>query len=377
MEKNDQLVSIEKVIRETENPATTIMILAEKVGRLLENNLPGKENLLKLFEIGFLYLMEKYFAQIGLGLYNWRDEPLPEAPENEQLKRKREKLERKEKRMGQKRYKKRFWCTWYKEWDIEQKMPLCEFDNEKYQFQMDKVGNQIRALKEAEENCKRQYRADTMKTKLEKLLSAILCGFEASSNIRHPVVSYILQTANIEYFLSFIKRACSMLELDVKKNSDWSEKNIVLAGFLFSLNQKTKDLVSHIQVQDNSALTRLVMLQDMALAAESFVTEINNSIVAQRKQEQLQARFQDALESGFKKITTKLESIDNGVTSLNNRISGIDGRLIDILKVNEKILGGVLQNGQLIGSLSGKLDDISSQISNLGETMCNILMEKK
>lgn len=58
-------------------------------------------------------------------------------------------------------------------------------------------------------------------------------------------------------------------------------------------------------------------------------------------------------------------------------MSGINGRLTDILKVNGEILNGIVQNGRLIGSLSEKLDGISRQISDIGEMMSKMLISQK
>lgn len=381
MEDKKQLIVIEGMLKKADNPTMTMRILADEISNVLKNDLPEKNNLLKLFVAGFLYLMDKYFADIGLKLYDWMDASLPEVPENEELKKKREKLERKEKRMGQSSYKKKFWITWYKEWDTEQKIPLYELDVEAYRQKLDRVERQIREAKRAEESNTKNRQAEIMKAKLEELLSAVLYGFEASEKIQDPVVSYILQTANTEHFLLFVKRTCSILEADIKKNNGWTEENVVLGRFVISLKQRIKDLDSaQTQDQDTAVLKRLTILRDIALEAELFITEINNSIVAQRKQEQFQEGLQNALESGFKQMTAKLGAIESGIIAMNSQLSGVNGRLTDILKVNGEILKGIIQNGQLIGSLSDKLDGISQQISGLGEVMSDLILglgEKK
>ena len=378
MEDKKQLISIGGMLKKVDSPATAMRILAEEVSNLLKNGLPEKEGLLKLFEAGFLYLMDKYFTEIGLKLYDWMDAPLPEVPENAELRNKREKLERKEKRMGQRSYKKKFWITWYKEWDTERKIPMRELDAEAYYRELDKVERQIRGAKRAEENDTESRRAEILNAKLEELLSAALYGFEASEKIQNPVVSYILQTVNIEHFLLFVNRICSILEADIKKNNGWTEKNVVLGRFVISLKQRIKDLDSaQTPAQDPSVLKRLIILRDIALEAELFITEINNSIVAQRKQEQFQGGLQNALESGFKQMTVKLGSIESGIIAMNSQLSGVNGRLTDILKVSGEILNGIIQNGRLIGSLSGKLDGISEQISGIGEMMRDMILSEK
>jgi len=376
MEDNKQLVNVGGLIKRSDNPAVAMKTLAEEVGRLLKSDLPEKGNLLKLFEAGFLYLMDKYFAEAGIKLYDWMDAPLPEVAENEGLKKIREKLKRKEKRMRKKPYKEKFIFTWHKEWDIDKKIPMRELDTEAYYREIDKVEHQIREVERTEERDKENRRAEIMNTKLEELLSAALGGFEASDKIHNSVVSYILQTVNLEYFILLARRICSFLEADIKKNNGWTEKSAVLGRFVLSLKQRIKNIPSG-WTQDASALKRLTTLRDIALEAELFITEINNSITAQRKQEQFQGELQRVLESGFKQMDTRLGFIESGIVATNRQLSGINGRLADVLKINGEILDGIIQNGQLIGSLSGKLDGISEQLSGIGEMMLGLVMGDK
>ena len=166
------------------------------------------------------------------------------------------------------------------------------------------------------------------------------------------------------------------MEADIKKNNGWTEKSAVLGRFVLSLKQRIKNIPSG-WTQDASALKRLTTLRDIALEAELFITEINNSITAQRKQEQFQGELQRVLESGFKQMDTRLGFIESGIVATNRQLSGISGRLADVLKINGEILDGIIQNGQLIGSLSGKLDGISEQLSGIGEMMLGLVMGDK
>ncbi len=379
MEDNKQLVNIGGIIKKAGNSAVAMKALVEEVGNVLKADRPEKEVFLKLFMVGFLYFLDSYFAEIGFKLHSLLDVPSPKVPENAELKEKWEKLKRKETRMTKSSYKKRFRFTWYKDWDVEKKFPQHEFDSEAYDREFDKIESRIAAAERAVENDAIRRRAEIMNARLEEMLSAIFYGFETGEKIQTPVVSYVLQTVNIEHFLLFIKRACSILEVDIKKNNGWNEKSAVLGNFLVSLKKRIQDFSSTTQarLRDSSSLGRLVTLQDIALEAELFVVETSNSIVAQRRQAEFQAELQSVLEGGFKQMTAKLGVIEKGIITMNSQMSGINGRLTDILKVNGEILNGIVQSGRLIGSLSDKLDGISRQISNIGDMMSEMLISQK
>lgn len=326
--------------------------------------------------MGFLYLMERYFAEIGFKLHDWAEGSLPEVAEDPELRAKYEKLRRKMHRMTLRSYKKKFRFPYYKEWDVEKKFPLHEFDSEGYDLEFNKTENQMRAAEAAVERDVKNRQAEIMNANLEKMLAAIFYGFEASGKIQHPLVEHVLQSANTEYFLEITKRLCVVLQADVKKNNGWTERSVVLGRFILELKQKIKDVIV-VSSPEPVVFKRLTVLRDIALEAEVFVIETNNTIVAQRKQEKFQQGLQDVLEGGFKQMSAKLGAIERGIIATNCQLSGMNGRLIDILKVNGQILDGIIRNGRLIESLDGKLDDISKQISSMGEMMLDILSEKK
>lgn len=347
-------------------PVDGMEILAAGADKALYGEEKG--NALKIFEACFLYLMDKYFAEIGFKLYQWLGKPLPEVLENVELKKKREKLKRKRKRMGQDAYKKRFRFYWYKDWDVKKEFPQKEFNSEEYDREFDEVENQIRSMERAEEKDMENRIMEIVKADLDKFLPGLLYGFEISAKTESQAIACIAQTVNIEYFLTFIRRVCSILEVELKKNREWNEKSMALCGMIFSLKRKVQSLYP-TQTRDSSTLRRLTILQDILLEAESFLINVNDSMIAVRKREDFQRDIQGVLENGFKQMSGKLDLIDRGIMAMNSQLSGVNGRLTDILKVNGKILDGIIQNGQIIGSLSDKLDGIADQLSSIEEMM--------
>lgn len=222
MEDKKQVDIIREGLRNANVPAEAMLSLTKEVGKVFAEDVSEKENLLKIFLAGFLYLMEKYFAEIGFKLHDWLDEPLPEVAEDAELRAKYEKLRRKMRRITSRPYKRIFRFIYYKEWDIEKKIPLHEFDSEGYNLEFNKTENQMRAAEAVVERDVKNRQAEIMNANLEKMLAAIFYGFEASGKIQHPLVEHVLQSANIEHFLELARRLCVVLQADVKNKNGCS-----------------------------------------------------------------------------------------------------------------------------------------------------------
>lgn len=345
--------------------------------RLVAASTEGKSNTLKIFIAEFLYSMDKYFSKVNYALYSWLENPLPvpDVSVSENLRKIREKLERKVNRMCSKHYKKRFEYTWYKEWDDERKMPLKGFNSKLHWEKLEEVYDAISAAKCDEEAAQDKYVVEKIEEELSSLLNEIFTPFEAMREIKEElkedvanlkIVSYVIQTTAIEHILSFIKRACSVLGVDIKKRGAWRERSIVLARFLLSFKERIKGFSECMDIKI------LTTLQDVALGTELFLVETNNLIIAQERQAQTQRELQETLGRGFHQIISHLSVIEEGVLITNKRLAGIDGRLIDLLRVNERMMCGITENGRLIGDLSLQLDGISSQLSSIGDAVSYI-----
>lgn len=320
-----------------------------------------------------LRIMEEYFAKISCELYNWIDKPLPNMPENTELKRVREELEREEKRMSGKRYKEKFISIWHKEWDKEKKYPQREFWREGYNQKMEEIWSQIRNVKQREENDRARRILEAIQKEVDDLLSNIpfLETTADTNDAGLKILQYIVHMASAEYFLAFIKRVCSILTVEIKKHGRWTEKSLTLGKFILSLKEKINGFSSHIDAKI------LVAFHDIVSSAELFVVETNNWITEKERQERSRRELTEAIETGFQKTVSHLVSVENSLKAINRGIVGINGRLSDIVVLNGKILESIKENGSLVQSLSFKVDGINDRLSSIDDILSYIAFGEK
>jgi len=364
-----------------ENQEKSLVVIKKitDVSRFLKSEASAeqKKMVVEIFLIELIRSIEKYFSKASLQLYQLMNKPLPLVPENIELKKKREKLERKEKRMSSKKYKERFMITWYKEWDEERNYPLRKLDDA-YWKEMEKVWGQIEAIKQEEEaETERQILKAAQKEiddLLDDTLSHIKATIENGENGADDVddanikaLKHIIQIATAEYLSSFIKRACQILVLQVKKTGKWATRSLALAKSLLSLREKIDGLVAHMDAGISIAF------YDLILGVELFLAEINNSIIEREKQERSQRVFLATIEAGFQKVVSQIASVENGLKNelktINRNVVGVNRELSSLVALNEKIIEQIKENGSLINSLGTKLDGISDKLSSVEDAV--------
>jgi hypothetical protein len=279
-----------------------------EIGRLLgsdEESAERKKAAAAIFIAQSLRFMDEYFAEIKISrnLYRWLNKPLPDVPENTELKKAREKLERKEKRMCGKKYKEKFTSVWHKEWDVEKKYPQREFWQEEYNREMEKIWAMIRNAEQQEENDKARRISEATQEEINDLLGGILDPLKIlvdTNDVNLKTLQYIIQTVAAEYFLEFIKRVCLILSVEVKKHGRWQEKSLALGKFLLSL----KDRINKFSGRMDAKIS--VAFHDVISSAELFLVETNNWIIQKEQQERSQKQFIETLETGFQKSQSSL-----------------------------------------------------------------------
>jgi len=354
------------------DPATAIKELIIKTGEPVEVN-PQNKNALARFILVFLYLMDEFFTGANLALYLWMDAPLPEIETDPEMAKTIKKLKQKRNNLCKSSSAAHGKFVNYVHYDEDTgaklNPPKRELDTEAFNRACKELDEQIRHLESLKDNKEIEATVIANQKELTRLASAVFCAFEAEK-ISSPATSFIIQTANTEYFISFVKRVCSVLEADISENNEWTPKGHALGRFLLSLKERIKKVA--ILSDDSSVAKRITVLFDSVLSVEKFVHGANRAIVdRQNKAESQKAmeEFKDIFRSGFEKINTNLGLIEKGVIASNKQLAQIDGRLTDLLKIDGEILRATINNGHQLESLSGKLEDISSQISGLQEIM--------
>jgi len=354
-----------------EKSLVVIKNLFTEISHLLGSEIStgGKKATVEAFITQSLRSIDKYFSEVSCGLYQWIGKPLPEVPENIDLKRKREKLERKEKRMSGKKYKEKFVSIWYKEWDDGKKYPLREFWSDAYGQKMDEIWRRIQDAKQEEENDKNLRISEAARKEVNDLLNDILYPIEATmvdnADVNTRILQHVIQIATAEHLLFFTKRACRILTLEVKKNGRWTTRSLALGKFFLSLREKIDGLSGYMDVRN------LAVFYDIISGAELFLIEINNSIIEREKQERSQREFIEAVGMGFQKVVNQIVSVENVLRIMNRNMVGTNGKLSDLIVLNEKILRGIKENGSLISSLGTKIDGISDTLSSIeGAVFC-------
>jgi len=357
-----------------ENQEKSLVVIKKitDVSRFLKSEASAerKKMVVEISLIELIRSIEKYFSKASLQLYQLINKPLPIVPEKIELKKKREKLERKEKRMSGKKYKERFMITWYKEWDEERNYPLRELDDA-YWKEMEKVWSQIEAIKQEEEAERDRQILKAAQKEIDDLLDDIFSHIKATiendvddvddANIK--AVKHIIQIATAECLSSFVKRACQILVLEVKKTGGWTTRSLALAKSLLSLKEKIDGLATHMDAGIS------VAFYDIMLGVELFITEIDNSITERKKQERMQEIFLKAIETGFQKLINQIASVEGILKIMNKNIAETNEKLSNLSFLSEKILQGIKENGSLLSSLGTKLEGISDKLSSIEDAV--------
>lgn len=348
-----------------EKSLVVIKNLFTEIGQILLNDkapTKQKRTAVVIFIAQSLRIMEEYFAKINCELYNWINKPLPDVPENSHLREAREEMERTEKIMSEKKYEEKFVSIWYKEWDEEKKYPQRKFWYEEYRREMEEIRDQIQNAKQKEEEERVSRILEAIQKEVDHLLSdtpLYLLETTADTGADLKILQNILHVASAEHFLVFIKRICSILTVEVKKHGRWTEKSLALGKFILSLKEKINGLSIHMDAKIS------VSFYDIISSAELFLIETNNWIIEKERQECSKRELIEAIETGFQRTVSKLGSIENSLKVINRSMVGINGRLSNIVSLNEKILESIKENGSLIQSLSFKVDGINDRLDDI------------
>lgn len=391
MSKNRGLVLAGKGVLKTITPLVDELFLAFETQE--EEKISSAA---KAFTVAILCLTEQYFSEANWALHRWlENRTLPEVADNVELVKAGKKLDRKLKRMEGKKYKKRFYFEWNEDVEFEGRIiarPRREFNSERYDAEWNKVFEAIESVKRRVEKDRDNQIADKLEKELEGLFGNILYCFDTvfemgkralppapgleSGEISGPEryfcgSSQIILTANVEHLIPFLKRACSLLEVQAKKHGRWDEKELALGRFLLSLKERAAEYGGELFNKD-----QLTAVYDGVMAVELFLAETYNAIVRRRKEIETQKELQQTLRSGFANLTERLSGIEQGVTSTNKHLAGIDGRLVDILRVNKDISRGVEKNGLRLEGVSAQLGSINKRLDSMMDFMVACHLEE-